>query len=434
MARFEKDPNGNLRIAFTLDGRRFRVPPEGGQFADTKANRSFLNQAVLKPLKRFVAAGDRAAILRLFPSSKALRRSDLMGQAGSGTRLVTELFQLLYDDYAAEERKSTGKSLDTRFRRPRQWFKGMLACDCTSEVLLRYRDQRKAEVSPKTHRVVTKATVNRELSAVVSAFKRAKERGLVAGVPEVRQFSEKGNERQGYFTYDEYLAVLGRFPDYMHAMLTTYYVTGWRKSEVLLKLGRQSLDLKRGRMRIETSKNGEPREIALPGELREVLTGHVAWLEGLEARSGWKFDYLWVRPDGSRIKSFRHRFETAVARALEAGELRGRKLLHDFRRTAVRNLEWSQVPQGAGMKFTGHKSAVVYARYAVQDSASSEWTAERLGEHMAKHGMGLGRENLPNPSPIPGPYGGGVPKTVEIQGVTEQKPHRATDFVTKTTS
>ena len=59
-------------------------------------------------------------------------------------------------------------------------------------------------------------------------------------------------------------------------------------------------------------------------------------------------------------KAFYHRWKEACKRAGVPT-----RIPHDFRRTAVRNLERAGVPRSVAMKLTGHKTEAVYRRYAI---------------------------------------------------------------------
>ena len=54
------------------------------------------------------------------------------------------------------------------------------------------------------------------------------------------------------------------------------------------------------------------------------------------------------------------------------------RLLHDFRRTAVRNLERAGVARSVAMKITGHKTESVYRRYAIVCDADLQEAARKL--------------------------------------------------------
>jgi hypothetical protein len=53
-------------------------------------------------------------------------------------------------------------------------------------------------------------------------------------------------------------------------------------------------------------------------------------------------------------------------------------LIHDLRRSAVRNMEQAGVSRSVAMKLTGHKTEAVYRRYAIVSSADLEEAAKRL--------------------------------------------------------
>ena len=68
----------------------------------------------------------------------------------------------------------------------------------------------------------------------------------------------------------------------------------------------------------------------------------------------------------------------------------GKRLVHNFRRIAVRNLERAGVPRSAAMKLTGHKTEAVCRRYAITDSATLQEAAVKLA---VLHASGANRQS-----------------------------------------
>jgi hypothetical protein len=53
---------------------------------------------------------------------------------------------------------------------------------------------------------------------------------------------------------------------------------------------------------------------------------------------------------------------------------------HDFRRTAVRNLERAGVPRSAAMKMVGHLTEAIYRRYAIAEEKMLGEAADKLDQ------------------------------------------------------
>jgi integrase len=83
--------------------------------------------------------------------------------------------------------------------------------------------------------------------------------------------------------------------------------------------------------------------------------------------------HVFIHDDGTPIKDFRQTWTKACRLAGVAG-----RLVHDFRRTAVRNLERAGVSRSAAMQMTGHKTEAVYRRYAIVSEGDLKSAGDKL--------------------------------------------------------
>jgi integrase len=106
--------------------------------------------------------------------------------------------------------------------------------------------------------------------------------------------------------------------------------------------------------------------------LREVVEKQPETTKALEKATGRIIPWLFHR-DGKPIKSFRRAWRRACKDAGVPG-----KIPHDFRRTAVRNLERAGVPRSAAMKMVGHRTEAIYRRYAIAEEKMLGEAADKL--------------------------------------------------------
>ncbi|HEY2805227.1 MAG TPA: tyrosine-type recombinase/integrase [Gemmatimonadales bacterium] len=224
------------------------------------------------------------------------------------------------------------------------------------------------------------ATVSYELAIL----KRAIALAVKAGLLNQRLESEPvrlNNARSGFFERADFEAVRAGLPDYLQPVVTFAYLTGWRIGEVL-GLTWSRVDFAAGVVRLDvgTTKSGAGRvfPFKVMPELEAVLKAQRDVVSALERERAAVVQNVFVR-DGGRILTFRKAWLTAIDKAAHADAADGTRLVvrpqllgrivHDFRRSAVRNLVRAGVSEHVAMQLTGHRTRSVFDRYDIVNEA-----------------------------------------------------------------
>lgn len=219
------------------------------------------------------------------------------------------------------------------------------------------------------------ATVNRELAHLRRSLRLAMQSHRLERRPDFSTLTED-NVRKGFLEREQLDSILPHLPEHLRPVVLTAYITGWRVKSEILTRERRHLDLAAGWLRLEPGegKSKQGRMFPLIPELKEILEAQEKLTAEMEREQGRVIAPLFHR-NGKAIRDFR----VAWADACRAAGLPGR-YLHDFRRSAVRNLERASVPRSAAMAMVGHKTASVYQRYAIVDEAMLTEAGEKLAK------------------------------------------------------
>ncbi len=287
------------------------------------------------------------------------RRLEEMGRGqliGPNPEKVTfeDLATMVLDDYKINGRKSL-KRAESAVKHLKDFFGLARALDVTG-------DRINAYIRSRQDAKAFNATIQYELAILKKSFSLALRAGKLTHRPYIPSL-EVRNTRTGFFEDSEFRAVLGHLPDYLKSIIEFAYLTGWRVRSELLPLTWRQVDFERGIVRLEpgSTKNDEGRVFpfsAYPA-LTELLRGQRDRTMEFQVERGVVVPWVFHR-NGQRIKDFRRAWENACTAAGVPG-----RILHDFRRTAVRNLERAGVPRSVAMKLVGHKTEAIYRRYAI---------------------------------------------------------------------
>ncbi len=306
----------------------------------------------------------------------ALRERDLGQFDGLVERKVrmSDLFALVRLDYEKNGKDYAWAERVIRVRLS-PYFDALLASEVSTEAIDRYIVAEQAEGR-------SNGTINRALALLRRAFNLGKRASppLLFKSPRIAMLKEN-NVRRGFLEWPEYERLLKELPDELRPVLMFAFYTGCRKSEIL-SLQWQQVDFIEGLVRLNPgeTKNEEPRIVPLPHELSVTLR----FLR--EKRDAEYPDSPWVfSRHGELIKSMRGAWDAAcVAAGLVDGDGKPVKLFHDTRRSGVRNLVRSGVPERVAMAISGHKTRSVFDRYNIVSTADIKDAARRLDSYRAE--------------------------------------------------
>jgi integrase len=277
----------------------------------------------------------------------------------------TELVDDLKEDYRINQRKSLWR-VEISVKHLTKFFGRMKVAEITTDLIKEYTSRRLKSG-------MGNSTVNRELAALKRTFHLARQCtppkvGIIPYIPMLKE----NNTRKGFFELKDFLAVRGALPFPLNVIATFAFRTGWRKSEIL-GLTWDRVDLKEGIVTLNPgeTKNSDGRTLYLDEELLKEM--HFLYMNRVKGCS-----FVFHR-DGERVKDFRG----AWNKACEDVGLEG-KIFHDFRRTAVRDMIRSGIPERVAMQVSGHRSRNVFDRYHIVNSEDLKEASRKHHEYLKK--------------------------------------------------
>jgi integrase len=259
------------------------------------------------------------------------------------------------------------------------FFGGYLASRTTTEKLIEYRNERlDAGASP--------TTVNKELTILHAIFHHGLNDYTPPKISRIPKFPERLKEpppRSGFLTDEQYdaLQTHARYP-WLKALLAMAYTFGFRRAELVGRVQRKQppmrvkqIDVKNRTIHLlpGETKNSEGRVVKMTDEVYDYLRVCVEGKGPEDAVFTWE--------GCSPVKDFRVSWSKMTKAAGVS------VLLHDFRRSAARNLIRSGVSQDVAKRITGHKTDSMFSRYNIvaEDDlaeAAAKLEARKIGHKL----------------------------------------------------
>jgi integrase len=294
---------------------------------------------------------------------------------------VDEILEDVRLDYERNDRKSIAHTARRIRLHLLPFFGGWRASTVTADDVVRFTDQRRAAGA-------SNAEINRELAILRRGYSIAKDRGKLVSSPKITLLDEN-NVREGFFEREQFEAVRAVLPTPLQPLVTFAYLTGWRIRSEVQPLQWRQVDLEAGVVRLEVGKTKNKKGRSFPfhvlPELHELLMRQRELTTATELKHARKIPHVFHRFGGKPIRDFYTAWDEACWKVGLATKdpdsskiITNERLLHDFRRTAVRNLVRRGVNERVAMLLTGHKTPSVFARYDIINERDLTEAVEKL--------------------------------------------------------
>lgn len=253
-----------------------------------------------------------------------------------------ELADLYMELHSQPNKRSWKKSDMCSFKQLRGFFHGLKLHEITQELVEQYKVRRA--------KVVSVATVNRELACLKHTFNKAIEWKKTDYNPaaKVKLFREN-NARLRYLEKEEIKRLIENCNSILRPVVILAIYTGMRMTE-MLTLKWRDIDFRRGIIYVLQTKNYEPREIPICNIVRETLIG---------VRKHPDSPYVFCKKNGKPYGKLRKSFLQALEKS---GILNFR--FHDLRHTFASQFMMNGGDLNTLRELLGHKSLKMTLRYA----------------------------------------------------------------------
>jgi integrase len=299
---------------------------------------------------------------------------------------VTDLWDAYLRAYCNQDKKDAGRLKIAWNSHLKAKFEKVRVEDVSTYMIEEYISARRGPI-PNSDRETARpinATINRELATLKAMFHHGEgvTPPMVLRVPKFPKRLKECKPRQGFVKDAEYaLLAANAKPLWLRTLVAVAYFFGFRKSEMLhLRCGK--VDLLDRIIELEDTKNGDTRKVQMTAEVYGLILACV--------RGKKDDDYVFTREDGSRVADPRDDwYSLCVASGLGRWEPAKRNNgkdymryvglnLHDFRRSAIRNMTRRGISETVAMKISGHHTPSVFRRYNIIDTDDLAEAARKI--------------------------------------------------------